>query len=85
MEMLYSVLLVVNEESFTIIDEGNNEVQISFSDHPSLETINGISSLDSIDFDSQGILLYRKSTTEIIALSRNCTHAGCQIGTFEDT
>ena len=45
-------------------------------------TICGIS-LDGIDIDSNGVLLYRKSETEIVAFSRQCPHWGEQIEPFE--
>ena len=71
---------VINDTSFMVsnglLDEngGAIEITIPFEDHPSLENINGVSAADNIPFDNFGILLYRKSQTEIIALSRECTH-----------
>jgi Rieske Fe-S protein len=70
--------------SFTVSDSDGNEAQLLFSDHEDLQTIEGVSSVSSIDFNSDGLLLYRKSESEIIALSRNCTHNGCQIENFQE-
>ena len=53
-------------------------------DHPSLENVGGVSSLNGIDIDSNGVLLFRKSEAEIVALSRECTHQGCGIDPFEE-
>jgi len=64
---------IIDETKFTVSNENNN-VEILFDEHPSLQNINGVSFADNIPFDSFGILLYRKSENEIIALSRECTH-----------
>ena len=74
----------INDNSFTVSDSNGNEAEILFSDHESLQSIGGISDVNNISgFDSAGLLFYRKSEDEIIALSRVCTHEGCQIGSFE--
>ena len=70
--------------SFTVSDSDGNEAQLLFSDHEDLQTIGGVSSVSNVDFNSDGLLLYRKSESEIIALSRNCTHNGCQIENFQE-
>lgn len=69
----------INNDFFTI--EGSNET-IQFDDHPDLNDIGGVSAVENIDINEDGILLYRKSEDEIIALSRTCTHNGCQVGSF---
>ena len=74
----------LNENSFTITDEDNNEIEIPLAEHTSLQNIGGVSLTGGTEFDSKGLLLYRKSQTEIIALSRECTHNGCAIDAFED-
>jgi len=77
--------LTLYETNFTddaITIEGSNQT-IFFSNHPDLQNVEGISSLTTIDIEPDGILLYRKSQSKIIALSRNCTHEGCQIGEFQ--
>ena len=77
--------LTLYETNFTddaITIEGSNQT-IFFSNHPDLQNVEGISSLTTIDIEPNGILLYRKSQSKIIALSRNCTHEGCQIGEFQ--
>tara|TARA_B100001540_G_scaffold286889_1_gene280972 strand:+ start:128 stop:616 length:489 start_codon:yes stop_codon:yes gene_type:complete len=73
----------INQSSFIVIDNEQNLIEISFSDHSSLEQVGGVSSTSSNSLDNDGLLLYRKSETEIIALSRSCTHAGCPTGDFE--
>ena len=73
--------VVINENSFTI----SNELELSLDDHPSLKNIEGVSFTEDNKIDDQGLLLYRKSETEIIALSRSCTHQGCSVGAFENT
>ena len=75
----YSV--VINENSFTI----SNELELSLEDHPSLKNIDGVSFTEENEIDDKGLLLYRKSETEIIALSRTCTHQGCSVGALENT
>ena len=79
---LYSTTL--EETFFTVSDSDDNEAQLLFSDHEDLQAIGGVSSVSSINFNSDGLLLYRKSQNEIIALSRNCTHNGCQIENFQE-
>ena len=75
LEPLTKYSTTINETSFTVSNEDNSEeITIPFEDHPSLQDINGISSVDNIPFDSFGILLYRKNEDKIIALSRECTH-----------
>ena len=75
LEPLTKYSTTINETSFTVSNEDNSEeITIPFDNHPSLDDINGVSSADNIPFDSFGILLYRKSENEIIALSRECTH-----------
>ena len=55
---------------------------LSLSDHPNLETIDGISATDSNIIDSYGLLLYRKNQTEIMVYSRRCPHAGGMLSNF---
>jgi len=64
----------INDMSFTVSNSNDEQITIPFSEHPSIENINGVSIADNVPFDSFGILLYRKSENEIIALSRECTH-----------
>ena len=62
----------------------DSDEHVDFMDHPSLENVGGVSSLNGIDIDSNGVLLFRKSEAEIVALSRECTHQGCGIDPFEE-
>ena len=82
-ESLEQYSTTITETSFTVSDSDGNEAQLLFSDHEDLQTIGGVSSLNSF-FNSDGLLLYRKSQSEIVALSRNCTHNGCQIENFQE-
>ena len=41
--------------SWPISDNNGNETQLLFSDHEDLQTIGGISSVDSIDFNNDGL------------------------------
>ena len=77
----YTANLSGSENTITI--DGSNET-ILLDEHASLKNIGGVSYLDSIDIDSQGILLYRESEDSIIALSRRCTHEHCTIDPFQD-
>ena len=61
----------ITEDSIIIND--NNET-IPLSEHPQLEEVGGVGSLDTSDIDQKGLLLYRKSEVEIVVLSRECTH-----------
>ena len=63
----------ISNDMNSIIIEGSDE-SILLSDHPSLLDIGGVSSLNSIDIDSRGILIYRESEENILIMSRNCTH-----------
>jgi Rieske Fe-S protein len=83
-ESLEQYSTTITETSFTVFDSDGNETALLFSDHEDLQTIGGVSSLSSVDFNSDGLLLYRKSQSEIVALSRNCTHNGCQIENFQE-
>ena len=76
----------LNENSFTIIDEEDNQIVIPIDEHLSLQEIGGVSHIpsNSDNFDIKGLLFYRKNENEIIALSRSCTHEGCSIETFEN-
>jgi len=80
----------ISDESF-LIEHDNISYEILFSDHPTLLEINGISYSDGGDIlddnlnelDSSGLLFYRKSDNELLALSRRCTHQGCPVDPFE--
>ena len=82
---LYSAVLNDDESLLTITDDDGNEVELPIAEDSPLLTIGGVSSLNDIDFESKGLLLYRKSQSEVIVLSRRCTHDGCKIGGFEST
>lgn len=76
----YNTQIIDNE---IIINNNNNELILNLTTHSSLQEIGGTASIDSNVIDPQGLLLYRKNQTEIIALSKHCTHEGCTIGNFE--
>ncbi len=73
------------DDAFITIEGIEGEtINIPFSDHPNLLDVGGVSSTDEIDIDWQGVLLFRKSETEIVALSRQCPHAFERINPFEE-
>ena len=78
---IYETSIVDN--NIIIGEEGESGEIIPLSDHPELENVGGVSSLDTIDIEPNGILLYHKSENNIIALSRTCTHEGCTIEKFQ--
>ena len=59
-------------------------VDLSLSENSALVTVGGALALGSNVIDSKGILLYRQSDTNVLAFSRNCTHNGCTIGSFQN-
>ena len=59
-------------------------VDLSSSENSALAMIGGTLALGANVLDSKGILLYRQSDTNVLAFSRNCTHNGCTIGSFQN-
>ena len=59
-------------------------VDLSSSENSALAMIGGTLALGANGLDSKGILLYRQSDTNVLAFSRNCTHNGCTIGSFQN-
>ena len=59
-------------------------VDLSLLENSALVMVGGTLALDSNVIDSKGILLYRQSDTNVLAFSRNCTHNGCTIGSFQN-
>ena len=39
--------------------------------------------LDANSIDSSGLLIYKKTDTQFNVLSRECTHQGCAVGSFQ--
>ena len=68
--------------SFTVLYSDSDQQEISLSDHPELENVDGVSAIGANEFDSAGLLFYRKSEEEIVALSRSCTHQQCPTEPF---
>ena len=68
----------INNSDETII------VDLSSSENSALVTVGGALALGSNVIDSKGILLYRQSDTNVLAFSRNCTHNGCTIESFDN-
>ena len=76
----------LSDDMNSIIIENSNQT-ILLSEHPSLLETGGVSFLNSIDIDTDGILIYRESQENVIIMSRRCTHDvsnPCQIGVLED-
>jgi len=67
----------------------NNNVEISIDisqiANSALQTIGGTIALSGNDLDSKGILVIRKNETEIVALSRKCTHQGCTVPNYSNS
>ncbi|HIF27360.1 MAG TPA: hypothetical protein EYQ40_02285 [Candidatus Marinimicrobia bacterium] len=59
-------------------------VDLSSSENSALATVDGTLALGANVLDSKGLLLYRQSDTNVLAFSRNCTHNGCTIGSFQN-
>lgn len=57
-------------------------VDISKPENRTLANVGGIIALAPDDLDTQGIFVYRESETNVIAFTRNCTHQGCQVNSF---
>ena len=49
-----------------------------------LKTVGGSTVTNGNNIDNKGILLYRESESNIIAYTRNCTHAGYELLSFEN-
>ena len=77
-----------SEGSPTAPPDSNGEtsitVDLSFPENSALATVGGALALGENVLDSKGILLYRQSDTNVLAFSRNCTHNGCTIGSFQN-
>ena len=59
-------------------------VDLSLSENSGLLTVGGALALAANELDSSGMLLYRQSESTVKVYSRNCTHAGCTIGSFQN-
>ena len=74
---------IIEDSSIIITDDDQNELILLFEDYEELSAIGGSAYTNGNEIDSYGILLYRKSQNEVIALSRTCTHLGCRIDPFQ--
>lgn len=63
-------------------DEISLTVDISLAENQALNVIGGTIALASNDLDDAGIFVIRKSESEVIAFSRECTHQGCTVNAF---
>lgn len=63
-------------------DEISLTVDISLAENQALNVIGGTIALTSNDLDDSGIFVIRKSESEVIAFSRECTHQGCTVNVF---
>ena len=75
----YNVSLSDDKSKIIFNDESTT---ISLSEHPNLQNVGGTSHIDSIAIDPKGVLLYRKSESEVLVLSRTCPHESCGIDPF---
>ena len=82
--MAFGSFMLVNQSGCS---EGSDEtitVDLSSSENSALATVGGALALGANVLDSKGILLYRQSDANVLAFSRNCTHNGCTIGSFQN-
>ena len=85
----FGIFMLVNQSGCSSPTEPNNSdetitVDLSLSENSALLVVGGALALGSNVIDSKGILLYRQSDTNVLAFSRNCTHSGCTIGSFQN-
>ena len=85
----FGSFMLVNQSGCSSPTEPNNSdetitVDLSLSENSALLVVGGALALGSNVIDSKGILLYRQSDTNVLAFSRNCTHNGCTIGSFQN-
>lgn len=59
-------------------------VDMSQIANSALQTIGGTIAISGDDLDNTGLLITRKSDTEIVALSRFCPHQGCAVNKFSN-
>lgn len=80
------VLTSCSTSNLTGPSNGNDEisltVDISLAENQALNVIGGTIALTSNDLDDAGIFVIRKSESEVIAFSRECTHQGCTVNAF---
>ena len=81
----YDVSLSDNNSKIIFNAESvETDYEIELIDHPNLENVGGVSSLNETPFNSKGLLMYRKSEEEVIVYSRICPHAGEKTDSFEE-
>ena len=85
----FGSFMLVNQSGCSSPTEPNNSdetitVDLSSSENSALAMIGGTLALGANVLDSKGILLYRQSDTNVLAFSRNCTHNGCTIESFDN-
>ena len=82
-----SVLLTNCGESNPVsnIDTTGESENFNLNEDPYtvLKTVGGSAVTNGNTIDNKGLLLYRESESNIIAYTRNCTHAGIQLNRFE--
>lgn len=57
-------------------------IDIALTENQALGVVGGTIALASNDLDDAGIFVIRKSESEVIAFSRECTHQGCTVNAF---
>ena len=62
----------------------NLDLDLSESKYSNLKNIGGAVALGSNNFDSAGLLVYRRSESSYVAFSRRCPHAGTSINSFSN-
>lgn len=59
-------------------------VDINQAGNTALKSVGGTIAIGGNELDNTGMLLIRKSDTEILAFSRFCTHQGCTVNKFSN-
>tara|TARA_B110000438_G_C15668014_1_gene586908 strand:- start:390 stop:917 length:528 start_codon:yes stop_codon:yes gene_type:complete len=74
----------INNDDFIDINNDIIEFDLNQSPFDKLKVVGSSIATQGNSFDSNGILLFRKSENTILAFSRRCTHAGVSIDAFSN-
>lgn len=81
-----SYLSSCSDDSNPSVPVSNTDAQITIDitlpENNSLSNVGGSIVIPGNNLDSTGMLIFRKSESEIVALSRTCTHKGCTLPNF---
>lgn len=80
-----SIINSCSDDSNPTSPNGKNVVitiDITQTANKALQTIGGTVAISGNELDSKGMLIVRQSESNIVALSRKCTHQGCTVPNF---